>query len=59
MKKILSVLTVIDISSSLDTYAAEAKSLSSFLNKQASAVAKKEAEVNAKIEAQKKAVEIP
>lgn len=55
MKKLLSILTVIAISSTLASYAAEATSLSSYLNKQASVVAKKEAEVNAKIEAQKKA----
>lgn len=57
MKKILVLLSVIAFVSASSVYAAEPQSLSSFLNKQVSKVAEKENEINAKIEAQRKADE--
>ena len=57
MKKTLVLLSVIAFVSASSVFAAEHQSLSSFLNKQVSKVAEKENEINAKIEAQRKADE--
>ena len=54
MKKMLSVLAVLAISSSLVATAAESR-LESFVNKKLSPITQKEKELNAKIEAQQKA----
>ena len=54
MKKLLSLLAVIALSSSLIATAAESR-LESFVNQKLSPLTQKEKEVNAKIEAQKKA----
>ena len=55
MKKTLVLLSIVAFVSVSSVYAAEPQSLSSYLNKQVSKVAEKEKEVNAKIEAQRKA----
>ena len=54
MKKLLSLLAVIALSSSLIATAAESR-LESFVNQKLSPLTQKEKELNAKIEAQKKA----
>ena len=54
MKKMLSVLAVLAISSSLVATAAESR-LESFVNKKLSPITQKEKELNAKIEPQQKA----
>ena len=54
MKKLLSLLAIVALSSSLIATAAESR-LESFVNQKLSPLTQKEKEVNAKIEAQKKA----
>lgn len=56
MKKTLSILALLVFATSV-VYAEEPVSLSSFLNKQVSKVAEKENEINAKLEAKRKADE--
>jgi colicin import membrane protein len=55
MKKLLSVLAVIALSSSLIATAAESSRLETFVNKKLAPITQKEKELNSKIEAQKKA----
>jgi serine phosphatase RsbU (regulator of sigma subunit) len=57
MKKTLILLSVVTFLSATIAYAEEPVSLSSFLNKQVSKVAEKENEINAKLEAKRKADE--
>lgn len=57
MKKTLVLLSVITFMSATLAYANEPVTLSSFLNKQVAKVAEKENEINAKLEAQRKADE--
>ena len=57
MKKTLVLFSVITFMSATLVYAEEPVSLSSFLNKQVSKVAEKENEINAKLEAKRKADE--
>ena len=55
MKKTLVLLSIVAFASVSSVFAAEPQSLSSYLNKHVSKVAQKENEINAKIEAQRKA----